>query len=476
LLQRFAGLHDALDVKVSPAAALGILSGRLAESRVGLDQQGDELQIRGWLDLPLDDSPAMVICGLNHPFVPAPITSDPFLPGSLRSKLRVSDNQRRLARDIYALQVILASRPHVKLIVGKTATDGSPTPPSRLIAAAPAEDVARRIRVLSSGNRQGFQINHVWDNGVNETRLPVPSVEVDECPVRSMSVTSFKAYLECPYRFYLRHVLKMKPVDDSSRELAANQFGDLVHAALENFGTSSQKDLTDPDQIYEALRHHLHAYAGQQWGDHVESAVRMQIRQAERRLQHVANEQAKRMSEGWVIYDTETEVEQSGESGIVVDGKRMAVRGRIDRIDRHSGTGQWAILDYKTHGHKPEKKHLRFDPDTGTAKWIDLQLPIYRMMIPQLGIDADPKQVQLGYFNVSDKEKETCVNIADFSETLMEQAEQLIRDLVRRIFACDFAPTTDEVAYDDYGMILQTGVSGHLLHDAAVAVEGGQED
>ncbi|MEO1530220.1 MAG: hypothetical protein AAFX06_32925, partial [Planctomycetota bacterium] len=82
---------------------------------------------------------------------------------------------------------------------------------------------------------------------------------------------------------------------------------------------------------------------------------------------------------------------------------------------------------------------------------------------PFLGIDADPATVQLGYFNVSDKADETRINIADFDEGLLDEADQLIHDCVRRILSCDFAPTTERVVFDDYQMILQTGVASRLL-------------
>lgn len=469
LLLRFSKLSHHLDVAVTAGTALETLAGRLADLRVGKVRSSDDIQIHGWLDLALDDSPAMVILGLNHPFVPSAVTSDPFLPGSLRSKLRVADNQRRYARDVYATQLILSTRSDVKFIVGKTSADGSPTPPSRLLAAAPPEAVARRIRNLLTGNRLRTESQHRWDNAIQKTKLPIPKISVKECPVKSMSVTAFKAYLDCPYRFYLRHVLGLKPIDDSARELAANQFGDLVHGAVEHFGESTDKDEADEKRIFEALRQHLHEYAIANYGEHAESAVQLQIRQAERRLQFVATEQAKRIDLGWRIHATEASVSESDGAGIKVDGNRMGLRGRFDRIDHHQQTGQWAILDYKTHGHKPEKKHLQKNRETGEYEWIDLQLPLYRMMVPFLGIDAPPHEVQLGYFNVSDKAEETKINLADFSEPLMKQAEQLIHQCIRKIFACEFSPTDGRVQYDDYEMILQTGVASRMLMSSSLA-------
>jgi len=130
-----------------------------------------------------------------------------------------------------------------------------------------------------------------------------------------------------------------------------------------------------------------------------------------------------------------------------------------------NGLKEWAILDYKTHGHPPEKKHLRKTKE-GT-QWIDLQLPLYRMMIPYLGIKAEPSSVRLGYFNISAKDEETKVNEANFSEALMLQAEELVKQCVRNILNGNFEPTSERVEYDDYESILQTGVASRLLNLAA---------
>ena len=96
-------------------------------------------------------------------------------------------------------------------------------------------------------------------------------------------------------------------------------------------------------------------------------------------------------------------------------------------------------------------------------QWIDLQLPLYRMMVPYLGIKSDPKSVKLGYFNISSKDEETRVNEASFSEDLMSKAEELVRECVRNILAGHFEPTSERVEFDDYESIMQTGVASRLL-------------
>jgi len=91
-------------------------------------------------------------------------------------------------------------------------------------------DTARRIRQLLAGQRDPVHVRQHWDQASDEKSIPIPRLPVGDHPeqlMTRMSVTAFRDYLACPYRFFLRHVLKLRPLDDAATELAANQFGDL---------------------------------------------------------------------------------------------------------------------------------------------------------------------------------------------------------------------------------------------------------
>jgi ATP-dependent helicase/nuclease subunit B len=437
-----------------------MLTGRLSDVRFGEQLQSGDVEIAGWLDLALDTSPALIVVGMNHPFVPSAVTGDPFLPGSLRTKLRMADNDRRYARDVYAMHLMVSTRQETRFIVGRTSADGSPTPPSRLMAAAAPADSARRVLHLLDSKRESVEVDHRWNAGPAVTNLPIPKLDAFEelQSIDAMSVTAFQLYLTCPYRFYLRYVLNCRPLSDDGTELAANQFGDLIHNTLDLFGNDlNRRDEPDPDKIRALMVGYLHDYAAQRYGESANTSVALQVAQAERRLEVVAKRQAERVAAGWRIQHAEKSAGKAQGSGIEVDGRWMTLKGRFDRIDYHPDTGRWAILDYKTHGELPEKKH--FKRTAGEIKWLELQLPLYRMMAPFLNIDANPMDVELGYFNISQKDAETKINIADFGEDLMRQAHQKILQCIRDIWAGKFEPTDELVRYDDYDMILQTGVS-----------------
>lgn len=465
MLERLETLSDVLDVPVPAAVAMEMLLGRLAEAPIVLASSPEKIEILGWLELALDDSEGLVVVGLNHPYVPESITADPFLPGSLRSRLNMADNERRFARDAYALHSILSTRPDTRFIVGRRGPDGSPTPPSRLLSAASGADLARRIMQLLSAADSPRVTPPSSSGEISKTSLPIPVA--GKADIKVMSVTAFSAYLACPFRFYLRHVLGLRPQDDQSRELQANQFGDLVHGALEDFGDNEDhRQATKASEIEELLLQYLYAYAKKRFGEDPAAAVQVQIHQAERRLKVVASRQAERRAEGWEIRYAEASVDPkpaadgSPGAGIQIGDRRMGLKGRFDRIDYHPQTGQWAILDYKTHGHLPRKKHI----DSTSGEWVDLQLPLYRLMTEYIeGVDAPADQIQLGYFNIADQADATGIHLADFTETEFEAAEKLVKSCIERIWDNDFAPSADPVPFDDYAMICQTGLAATLL-------------
>ncbi|MBB3205336.1 hypothetical protein FHS27_001136 [Rhodopirellula rubra] len=469
VLEGFEELSVPLDSPVDSNTALELLSARIAEISLPDSPAPNKIEILGWLDLALDDAPALALCGLNHPFVPEASSGDPFLPSSLQKSLNQRINDRRYARDVHAMHQMLCGRQQTRILVGTHSADGSPTPPSRLLAASTADDAARRVCRLLTDHRVSVEIVAESNEAEQESGGDTNRIDYFRPPppepgrtIETLSVTAFSAYLACPYRFYLRHVLRLRPLDDAALELAANQFGDLVHGALEYFGESDLKDESDPSKIEAELIAQLHRFADERYGNNTASTVALQVRQAERRLKTVALRQAERVAAGWRIHAVEASVDEldidrvtkkpKKPTGILLDGQFTGLRGRFDRIDYHPELDRWAILDYKTHGHLPEKKHLKKLAD-GSTTWVDLQLPLYRRFIPDLNIPADPVDVELGYFNVAEKDTETKVNIASFTEAQFAQADELIHYCVRQIRDCRFEPSESGVEYDDYEMM-----------------------
>ena len=316
----------------------------------------------------------------------------------------------------------------------------NPLVPSRLLFTGPdAETIARASR---------------WAKGVGST-APIPASGPDRTspfevprPIkasrkpRPFSVTEFRTYLACKYRYYLKHVQGLATVDDSGRELDGRGFGSLIHEVLEGWGNDPVwRHCGDAGQLAAHLTGRLRTLAGERF-THGRPAVRLQIAQAARRLKGFAKHQAALIAEGWKIVFAE-----SGRTSLTAEftsstGEPVMLRGRIDRIDYHQRDNIVRILDYKT----ADKAVI---PDTAHRKqdqWTDLQLPLYRHLwrraVPVEMVPADAK-VQLAYFQLPRESDEATVAVAgEWTDALMAEADGVAREVIAAILAEEFWPPT----------------------------------
>ncbi|MDX1944884.1 MAG: PD-(D/E)XK nuclease family protein [Pirellulaceae bacterium] len=402
----------------------------------------DVVEILGWLELPLDDAPALLVTTFNEGFVPTSTGGDPFLPNRLRAELGLLHNDRRYARDAYALALLVHSRAELKLLVARRDVEGNPLAPSRLLFAADEETVARRALSLFGDLPPTPPRRNLLAASppLLASTLAVPRPDPAREPPTKMSVTAFKAYLACPYRYYLSHVLGLAAISDGADELDPAAFGNLLHDVLEQFGRKPEaadaRATGDPERIFEFLGDQLSAIAGARFGKHCRPAVRVQIEQGRLRLRAFADWQARRNREGWRIVHSEDSERRLGVD-FAVDGEPIRLEGRIDRIDYHDATRTLSILDYKTAdaGLKPQVTHVK------AGQWIDLQLPLYRHLIDGAklpGLSVTAGLLELGYILLPKDVRGVGAAMASWTGAELaaadEQAREVVRNLRQRIF------------------------------------------
>jgi len=386
-----------------------------------------EIELLGWLELPLDDARALVVTGFQEGFVPRARRDDPFLPDGLRRKLGLPSSDDGVARDVYAMTVLLRSKEEIAFVSGRRNRDGDPRRPSRLAFHVPREEIQARVaeflgETSSSRRRSSVEAAQRANGG---TRYERPML--DSCPpIESMPVTAFQCYLRSPYEFYLKYVLGLETVDDEARELDALAFGSLAHDVLESFGNCPLAASTDAREIESWLRERVELLGRACYGVRPLPAVELQIAQLARRFALFARAQARRASEGWRIRAVEWRPTRTVPLAMGEGEDPMPLRGKIDRIDVHEGSGAWAILDYKT-GLKPkdpEKAHRT------KGEWRDLQLPLYTLLARELGFSSAPS---LGYFTLGKDESETGIRMAAWTPGEIDSAMEAARAVVRKI-------------------------------------------
>ncbi len=147
------GLRD-IPTVLEPEMTIGELIDWLLRSMSGklVPESSNEtaIEMLGWLELSLDDAPALILTGVHDGVVPESVNADAFLPNQLRRQLGMMDNGRRYARDMYSMQVILHARKHFRIVVGKADHQGDPLVPSRLLLACGLADLPTRVLQLVS--------------------------------------------------------------------------------------------------------------------------------------------------------------------------------------------------------------------------------------------------------------------------------------------------------------------------------------
>ncbi|MEO5961272.1 MAG: PD-(D/E)XK nuclease family protein, partial [Opitutaceae bacterium] len=414
------------------------------------DKPAGALELQGWLELLWEDAPHLVVAGLNDGFVPEAVVGDAFLPETLRVRLGLKTNAARFARDAYLLQALAACRPRLDVLLGKTSVAGEPLRPSRLLLRCPDADLPARVAFLFrelEAVRPGVPWTRAW-------QLTPPRV----APPTRVSVTALRAWLDCPFRFYLRHVLRMEALDPTKDELDARDFGTLVHGALETLGREEAlRDCAEVAELRKFLEQALDRQVRRRFGTELTLPLAMQFEAARQRLAKAAEIEAGERAAGWRPVDVERKfsVEMGG----------LTVNGKIDRIDRHLETGAVRLLDYKTSDKpvSPVEAHLRalrrgeqvsewrlVKVGGRWGGWVDLQLPLYEFALAgELGggLSGLPGQttfdfgggVVCGYFNLPKAVGETGIALwEDFTPELRGAAGRCAEGVCVAIKAGEF--------------------------------------
>jgi RecB family exonuclease len=401
--------------------------------------QIDAIELVGWLDLPLDDAPVMPIVGVNDEYVPKLEFGHQFLPNKLCEQLGIMDNDRRFARDVYALTVITSVREDYLLISGRNNAAKDPLKPSRLLFTQDEKTSAERA--YSFFSFEGQDDNSFWlrdrelAEQITTQQFQIPKPHLKK-PIDKLSVTKFREYMKCPYRFYLQHVVRIDEQADDWTEMSGGTFGDLAHDVLESFARSDCKDSKDGEEINEWLGQQLDREVKRRYPGSRLPALRIQIKQLRDRLERFAELQAEQRKDGWRIVSCEDLLEHE----VMVDNKPFIIRGKIDRVDQHEISGKVAVWDYKTSdaGKDPKAAHQK------GREWIDLQLPLYRHLLKEIDVikGANLDDVVLGYVLLSKNMDDIRFAPAPWDRSMVQSADKVAFECIRNIRNGIFGPPT----------------------------------
>ena len=408
------------------------------------DRHGNRaIGVLGWLELPFDSAPLLLLTGATEgQLSPAP-AGDPLLPHGVREQLGMAGPAQRNARDAHLLHSLIDSRRKTVVAICARNGDGNPLLPSRLLLQGP-DGLARLEQFLDRNRRHRFHLPETSPPASSPASLGAPQ-GVTLPPPDSVSITSLSYYFEDPVLFQMNQILGLHDCHDRDRQLNPLAFGNLIHKVLEQYGLDRQlRDLSDEGQIRDALHQLLDRYRRERIADPAHSAVLVQLEQARVRLDAWATVQAHQRALGWRLVAAEVDLLPATCRIEVAEGS-IGLSGRIDRIDYHEQEQRWRLLDYKTGdtGHPPEKDHRR-----GRSKdekiWVRLQLPLYRHFAHQLKIDDRQvsSEAEVGFFLLPAKPAQTRIEIARWHEDDYEQAYQRTCEAISGILTGCLDPLT----------------------------------
>ncbi|MBF0544770.1 MAG: PD-(D/E)XK nuclease family protein [Candidatus Riflebacteria bacterium] len=441
-LEQFSRISGKLNFsfEMDFCAAVSLLLQLLSNEKLPAKSGEAAIEMVGWLETPLDDAPLLFITSLNEGLIPKNIDFDPFLTDSVRKILGLPNNDSRFSRDKANLNAILKSR-DVYLIAARYGLKGGALSPSRLALSVSDDILAECVQKFFPGSKKMAASDFLKPISTSQNISFVPPFPLNAKKLgNTYSVTEFRDYLRCPYRYYLKNILGLKSLETRISELDPLCFGIFLHDVLKNFSRSEFADSQNADEIFVYLKESALRVFHQSFGETVSPILEAQFEIALERLKFFSSKQVELASSGWRIRKDLIEI--SHKTPFEVDGKIVFIKGRIDRIDEHPSEG-FRIFDYKTYDEckDPKKVHVQ------SNEFVDLQLPLYKLLGEGIGLKG---KIDLAYFCLPGKFDENPIKIANWSDADLERAFEQAEKVVRNIENGIFWPPKAEILGDEF--------------------------
>jgi ATP-dependent helicase/nuclease subunit B len=379
-------LNDIEDVGLDNNAVVAFLEALLKsvtfEPAPPSDEKKEVKDLYGWLELAWVEEPILIIGGINEGIVPENIIEHSFLPDFLRAQLGLQSNDTRFARDAYLLYSMLKARKNsgkVILIAMRTSQNTEPRMPARLLFLEGDDKkfIARVKRFFKESIPSSSELPMEVDFKIN------PSVtfekEIEE--KNEFSVSELKAYLKCPFSYFLEHVIRAETVDYEKCEMEAKDFGLLIHKIL-----AKLKDTNDVKVLEERLENEFNPL----YGKTPSVPLLYQKQVALKMIRKVCQLQEDFVKAGWKVLETEFA------GSLIVSDSGYQINCRIDRIDYNEQENAVRIIDYKvsdddkkqnpfnvhlTQQKKEKEEGSEYKYTLENYRWGDLQLPLYASLV-----------------------------------------------------------------------------------------------
>jgi len=243
-------------------------------------------------------------------------------------------------------------------------------------------DIALHSGLEADIERQSERFTR-WDGSVGPGLAAIPSLE------RSVSASALQNWSTCPFRYLLGNVLRVAETErpEDTLTISAADRGTVIHSALERFLRDAPSLGSPTEPWSDEARALLHRIGGECCDEAEAEGLTGSFL-----LWRLERARILRDLDGFLAADEEMRAELGvlplavevsfglAEPGSkqaarveLEDGRLIALRGKIDRVDRAPDGSRLVVIDYKSGSSYPYRE-LRKDP---VKRGQLLQLPLY---------------------------------------------------------------------------------------------------
>lgn len=381
----------------------------------------------------LGDYDAIMLAGAGEKQLPGPSAKHIFFNDSARYALKLKTRETARQLSFSRFRRLIESTQDV-VISYTAAQNGEPKLPSPWVSllqsfAQTTEDNSLFAEQLTALVRSPNAAIHTLDLLAPPAppSLAAPQMPADLIP-STLSASGHQTLIDCPYRYFANYSLGLRAHDDIVEQLTKREFGNIVHAALQNFYAGGDSTLPGPfDQqispsTADAAREHLLEIGRQLLKNEPATGFEQQgWHQAWTALAANIIDWELEQNTGWRNHGNEIELTRP------IPKTETRLFGKIDRIDRKSEEER--ILDYKT-GTSASAKQI--------ASGESVQLLTYALL--------DDKATEAGYLPLTaDKEIKTKNGIPPARiDELREQALKRLTEMLSAMKAGAQMPANGE--------------------------------
>lgn len=327
-----------------------------------------KLKILGLLEARLVQTDLVILGGLNEGSWPGDADPGPWLSRPQHVAVGLQLPERRLG--LAAHDFVQGLGANQVMLTWARKVNGTPAVASRwllrLKAVLEASGLKDALQPDKNTDWAGWALGLDWHGKMPAGDKPAPAMPPRPTPPvaarpRRYSVSRVERLMQDPYWLYANAILKLKPLQPLDREPGAAERGQLVHAVVEEF--TNRHPNTMPDDATAIMRD----IAVKLIPDFApDAALRALWLPQVWRMTDWFCEQETTLRENVTAQLTELE----GAHAFEVDGQKVSLTARADRIDRLQ-SGSLRIVDYKTGGAKLQSHETKgYKPQLFLEGWI----------------------------------------------------------------------------------------------------------